>query len=108
MIKIKDGVALSGLKEEMLHAIDVMNAVFAEYGVDCVVTSARDAGHKDHSHHYKGLAVDIRSKHLPDHTTKLVIEHRIKLELGPDYQAFLENANRLQEHYHVEYDPVTY
>lgn len=100
-LHIKDGVGIAGLQHEMLWAIDRTNEIFDMHGMDCWITSARGDQHSDHSHHYKGLAVDFRSRHLT--TPKIVaITQQMERVLGPEYQVIIESS-----HIHVEYDPKT-
>lgn len=96
-ISFKKGVGLAGLKQEMLSALDTIADVFLHEGHNCVVTSGRDGIHGRHSHHYKGLAVDLRVWDIED--IDLTVDH-LRLELGPDYQVYNE-----VDHIHVEYDP---
>ena len=105
MLKLKSNVKLSGLKEEMLWALDQAQGIFQSHGKDCVVTSARDTGHCDHSQHYKGLAVDLRSRHIQYTTEKVEVLGALKAILGHEYQVIFENEGKPQEHFHIEYDP---
>lgn len=67
-----------------------------------VVTSARDGTHTArNSLHYKGLAVDLRSKGMPS-IVKKQIWGEFQMVLGDEYQVLLHGP---VEHYHVEYDP---
>ena len=98
-LHIKDGVGLAGLQHEALWAIDRVNEVFDMHSVDCWVTSARGDQHSNHSHHYKGLAVDFRNRHLnPRQSVEIVAQ--MEHVLGPEYQVIVESS-----HIHVEYDP---
>ena len=105
MLIIKNNVRISGLKQEMLHALDEATAIFKARRVDCVLTSGRESGHSNHSHHYKGLAIDLRSKHLTGTANKYGVLSELKATLGDEYQVFFENEGKLQEHFHIEYDP---
>ena len=93
------GVKLSGLQPEMLEACDVAEAVYAYFDKDCIVTSGRDPHHSDYSHHYKGLAIDLRTRHLSA-TETIHIHEQLQMRLGDEYQVILET-----DHIHVEYDP---
>jgi len=105
MFIVKEGETLSGLKEEMLIALDIATDVFTVYKKDCILTSGRCKGHGDYSHHYKGLAVDLRSKHIDNEYSKDLL-YELQEELGDDYQVLFENVGEDTEHYHVEYDPI--
>ena len=100
MLIFKRGVRASGLKEEMLVALDVATDVFSRLEKDCIVTSARGDKHGDHSHHYKGHAVDLRRKHLDSDQQAKILLIDLENDLGPGYQVVLES-----DHFHIEYDP---
>ena len=103
---VKAGVRLSGLKQEMLIALDIITDVMDRYGYHCVLTSGRDKGHSNYSHHYKGLAIDVRSKHVTPEQ-KIIVLHAIRAALGIEHQVILESVGKLNEHFHIEYDPQT-
>lgn len=96
-ISFKKGVCLEGLQPEMLKALDAVADVFLHEGHNCVVTSARDGIHGRFSHHYKGLAIDLRVWDIED--IDMTVDH-LRMELGTDYQVFNE-----VDHIHIEYDP---
>jgi hypothetical protein len=99
MLQVKTGVLLAGLQPEMLIAIDAANLVYSVHNKDCVITSARGDTHSNHSHHYKGLAVDLRTRHLVE-PVKIKIVDALQTALGAEYQVIPEST-----HIHVEYDP---
>lgn len=105
MLVIKNNVKISGLKEEALWALDQATGIFKSHGKDCVLTAGRDKGHGDYSHHYKGLAVDLRSRHLRSIGEKKEVLGSLKAILGHEYQVIFENEGKPQEHFHIEYDP---
>lgn len=99
-VAFKTGVKLAGLQPEMLIAIDRVASVFASYQLPLVLTSAREGGHSDHSHHYKGLAIDVRTWAIQEIIDEVI--EKIKQVLGHDYQVIKEPT-----HIHIEYDPRT-
>lgn len=105
MLKLKQGVSLKGLTPEMLVGIIAINTAFNSRGFDCVITSCNDATHSVNSKHYKGNAVDVRTKHITTDRTKNEIVDLIKLALDESFDIILENAHTDNEHLHVEYDP---
>lgn len=107
MLIFKKGIPASGLKQEMLHALDVATGVFEGYNKDCIVTSARSGKHSNYSHHYKGLAVDLRSHHLAGNDMRQDVLTDLRSVLGNEYQVILEAVGTSNEHYHLEYDPVS-
>jgi hypothetical protein len=99
MLSFKAGVKLQGIQPEILLAIYVANEVYSQYGVECVLTSCLDGTHSKHSLHYKGYAVDVRTRNAPQNTRQTiadVIQHR----LGDEYDVVHEST-----HIHIEYDP---
>lgn len=99
MLMFKQGVGVSGLQPEMLRALDHATAIYSLHDKDCVCTSAREGKHRNYSHHYKGLAIDLRTRHLTE-PEKIKISEQLQSNLGTDYQVILEAT-----HIHVEYDP---
>jgi hypothetical protein len=99
MLHVKEDVKLYGLQPEALWAIDRVEEVFNHNGRHCTITSARGDSHSSHSHHYKGLAVDFRTRHLSE-TEKQKITRDVIHVLGTDYDVVLES-----NHLHIEYDP---
>jgi len=100
MLKVKDGVRLFGLIQEILWAADRCVDVFAELaGVDVVITSARGDRHSRASLHYIGAAIDIRTREMNDETIRAVIS-RLKQVLGKDFDVIFEG-----NHIHIEYQP---
>ena len=102
---IKPSAKLKGLQPEILIGLRVLEDVLDKYGYDTVITEATGGSHMEESLHYKGLALDIRSKHivLKDTKTKIMLE--VKLALQDDYDFLLENPNSPNEHFHLEFDP---
>lgn len=96
---IKKGVKAAGLKPEILLAIQEAREILREFNVDLVITALLDGEHMVGSLHYKGLAFDMRTKHLlkPD---RAVVAARLRVALGPEYDVVLHKT-----HIHVEYDP---
>ena len=105
MLLLKPGVRVAGLRPEILIAVVAAERVYAEMGVDCVITACVDGVHQAGSLHYCGLAVDLRSRDFrPGDADKAIA--RIKQCLGADYDVVLEN-----DHIHVEFDqkqPLTH
>lgn len=98
-VSFKDGVNLKGLQPEMLHAIDVAAKVWEESNLILTITSAREGQHGAHSHHYKGLAIDVRIHDIAGSVGDYVC--RLRDALGPEYQVIGEAT-----HIHIEYDPA--
>ena len=60
LLAFKSGVSLVGMQPEAIRGIDICLSVFDDLGYRMTLTSCRDGKHSNHSHHYKGLAWDIR------------------------------------------------
>ena len=100
MIKIKDGVSIIGLDPKMILALIVADQVYADHNIDeCVLTSGTDSKHGEHSHHYKGLAIDLRTNNI-DANMRQPIVTVLQNALGAQYQVIYEI-----DHIHVEFDP---
>ena len=99
VLAFKEGVSLVGIQPEALVGIDGCLSVFHESGFIITLTSCRDGKHSRYSHHYKGLAWDIRVWDLRGRIDWMC--NRLRQRLGPDYQVINE-----EDHIHVEYDPA--
>lgn len=97
MIRIKKGVDLDGLCSEMWDSVSIVEACFGEDVI--TITSGLEGDHKEGSLHYKGLALDFRTRHLTAKKKKLVLR-RCQEFLEGAYDSVLEAT-----HLHIEYDP---
>ena len=97
-VAFKEGVHLAGLQPEMLVCIDKCAGVFAGMNITMTITSARGGRHSNYSHHYKGMALDLRVWEIIDIIDEVCVS--LRNELGSDYQVFNE-----ENHIHIEYDP---
>lgn len=103
-MRLKQGVCIKGIKSETIIAITIVNSIFLAHGKECIITSVMDGKHKEGSLHYKGQAVDFRTKHL-NMEEKVKITNEIGIALGDDFDTVLEYVGLPNEHLHVEYDP---
>ena len=102
-MKLKQGVVSRGMSPEILLAVMVANEAYARHGFELVITSIADGRHSLKSKHYRGDAVDLRTKHLTGGYKGPMarqIASEIKADLGEHYDVILEDT-----HIHVEYDP---
>ena len=97
-----------GLRSEILLAAIKLEPLFAAIGLDLVVTSgAENYKHSaKRSAHYRGDAVDLRSKHVPETINKIAFMNEFKKILGDDYVVIFENENTDYEHYHIHWSAV--
>ena len=108
MIRCKRGVSIVGLKPELLMGIYFAEQTYTEHGQEVMtVTAVRDGKHTANSLHYKGLACDLRTKDLPDETTKDNIFDQLRVLLNPlGFDVVFESRGLDNEHFHLEFDPA--
>ncbi len=93
---IKNGVDLRGLSPQMAIAYTIATKCYGQY--DCVITSANDSKHGPNSLHYKGQALDLRTRHMNEQGLQAVF-HKLKEALGEQFDTVLE-----ADHLHIEFD----
>jgi len=98
-VKIKDGVVLTGTKPEIMAVLHPACLIWRNHGQELVITAGTDGVHMEGSLHYKGLALDFRTRYFGlDQSFEVASE--LRKELGDDYDVILHSS-----HCHVEYDP---
>jgi hypothetical protein len=103
-LSLKPGVRLGGLQPQIVLAALVIEDLYEELRVQCVVTSCNDGTHKSNSKHYSGNALDFRTKTVPRGLLMGLVAS-VKASLGTDFDVILESINGDNEHLHVEFDP---
>ena len=98
-ISIKPGVDISGIQPEMALALPIIATVYAEFGVECVITSSKDGKHGRNSLHYVGFALDFRTRDL-SHDDQLKLQKILCERLQVQFDVVLE-----KDHLHVEFQP---
>lgn len=99
-MKLKEGVIWRDMHPSMWYARKVAEeACETVFGRECIVTSARDGTHSEHSLHYEGRAMDIRTRDQPEAEIQ-VCASWLRARLGPDFDVVVEKT-----HIHVEFDP---
>lgn len=96
---LKEGVDVNGLTPEALIILLVAENLWKKYGEELVVTAVRDGTHMTGSLHYKGMAVDLRTRYFNIATQK-VITKDLRKRLGKQYDVVMHKT-----HIHVEFDP---
>ena len=105
MLSIKGEAKILGLKPEILIGLRIVESIKEKYGYEAIITEGTGAQHKFESLHYKGLAVDLRSKHIVNPTIKSRVLFEAQRALGDDFDFILENVGEDNEHFHLEFDP---
>jgi hypothetical protein len=101
-MRFKEGVSIRGIQPEMLIALELAEPFYKNRLLEMVVTSVTDGKHKEGSLHYKGLAVDLRTKGT-GLARSLTIDVRKALKpLG--FDVLLEAEGEDDEHMHLEFD----
>ena len=99
-LSLKPGVKMFGVRPEMVLAATVVASVYSEFNnSQCVITSITDGKHRKNSIHYKGFAMDFRTRHIPIGMLG-TLRARVQACLGSEFDVVLEET-----HLHVEYDP---
>lgn len=98
-MQIKPGVQLNGIRPEIVAAIPVVQSVYAQQGYLLTITSGVEGKHSSKkSLHYKGLALDFRTRHVPS-AQRPALHRALKSALGSQYDVILHAS-----HLHVEWD----
>lgn len=104
-MKLKLGSKIEGLRPEMLLGLMIVDTVFSNHNLELTITEVTGGTHVENSLHYKGRAVDIRSKHIAGQSLKMIVLEECKAGLTPLFYMMLESPNTANEHFHLEYDP---
>lgn len=104
-ISLKPGVSLADLTPQIVLAIVIIAGVCHDFGIPCVITSVNDGVHSANSWHYKGRAVDIRTKYPVLNGREQEFAGMVKDRLGAQFDVVMEAVGEDNEHLHVEYDP---
>lgn len=98
---VKDSVKIKYFTRPM---VEILLAVFDVWdfnsGLSPVVTSAHDGKHMRKSLHYRGLALDLRTRYFKTQAEKSEFAGELRDRLGEEYDVVLE-----RDHVHVEFDP---
>lgn len=100
MIKIKEGVQFSVLREEIWRLFPILENVFLKAASDCVITCGTD-GHDADDPHTHGFAIDLRTKHMAKEKRNTVIVNLRRL-LADRYTVLLEDDGGPNEHLHLQ------
>lgn len=119
-LRIKAGVKMQGVRNEMLFASMVAEPIWNKYGAELVITSGREGKHHKYSDHARGDALDYRTRDFKkEDIPKVAAELQQALwddhdlvnfgaTLGPgesvqsEYQVVIEG-----NHLHVGFHPIS-
>ena len=104
-MRLKPTVKLTDLAPQLALAALIVDSIYRERGVECVITSANDSKHGANSWHYKGRALDFRCKQAELDGQEQSLRDEIKAALGDEFDVVLEAVGTENEHVHLEYDP---
>lgn len=101
-MRVKPGATIDGCSGEILKAAILIEPLFKNAGVELVITSGTRETHRaDRSGHYRGDALDLRTRDLPYQSAKVKLVKAIKRKLGSAYVVILES-----NHIHLHWSPT--
>ena len=100
---IKKDVRLCGLQPQMVLAYVIAEQVFIEEGYPIILTSGGEGKHSSGSIHYRGNAIDLRTRHVSTHAQREKIAESVKDRLGEEFKVILKF---LPHHLHIQYTPM--
>jgi len=119
-MRIKAGVKMQGVRNEIMMAANIANDVWKKYGEELVITSGREGKHRHQGGHAKGDALDLRTRYFSKEQIPKVVED-LKKALWDDsdivnYGKKLKPGDSQESEYlvvfegnhiHMEYIPAT-
>jgi hypothetical protein len=94
------------------HILRQVQDIMFQFGVDCVVTGGIEGTHSAYSAHYRNMALDFRTHHIPQAKRGLIFDTLCKAfdcdhnGKGTTYDVLWESQGTPHEHYHVEQNAV--
>lgn len=109
MLRRKDNsVVIEGLVPELYFALGIADRAYADEGLECVITSAKDGQHNPDSLHGQGKAVDIRNVELfPEQYDRIYTKLKRLERYGFDVVAEKPGQTKATtgSHFHIEFQP---
>lgn len=99
LFKDNVSVCFSVYNQAILAAAQV---VFAQFGYDCIVTGGMDGVHSLYSAHYRNMALDFRTNHVPPEKRGLIFDVLVKALPTPTFDVLWEDRGKPNEHIHCE------
>lgn len=110
-MKVKPGVEIALMHPMLLEAILLAHEAYLEAGQEYTITSVTDSAHSANSLHYKGRAVDLRTKSLKGMTPEKMADLiRAKLDDFSRSIGFAKSPYDVvveDDHIHVEADRIS-
>ncbi len=100
-MRIKDGASINGINPNIIAVLLPAAIVWDRHGQELVITAGTDGEHSEGSLHYKGLALDFRTRYF-GHDQMYEVAQDLRDAVGDDYDVVLEPT-----HIHIEFDPST-
>lgn len=101
-VLLKPGVDLSNMAPAGIAILAALKQVATVLHVELTITAGRDGKHAPNSAHYKGEAVDVRSKDLSPQLQSTVLD-AVMLTLGTQrFYGVLEGKGTEHEHFHIQ------
>jgi len=97
-MRLKENSRYEGLRAEILLGVIIAKDCFEDRGYELILTEGTGGKHGRSSKHYIGMAVDIRTRHLPLGMSQ-DITNDLRKRLGTDFDVVLES-----DHIHLEFD----
>lgn len=104
-MKVKSDASIDDCSAQILLAAIEIESLFAARGIPLVITSGSEPykHSASRSAHYRGDAIDVRSRQVTD---KRQLLRSLKRKLGPNFVILLESPGQAREHYHIHWSPV--
>lgn len=96
---VKEGVVTVGIQPITLDAVVCLALLFHQHNLSLVITEVTGGHHKVGSLHYRGYALDLRTRDVPPWQLPFLLD-AIRDALGLNWFVLQE-----KDHCHTEYDP---
>lgn len=98
-MRLKQGVRIHGIRPEIILAIHIIDGIYNKFGQELVITSGIEGKHSETSDHYKGMAVDCRTRYFSE-LEKQEVFKEVTGAIGDDFYTLLHET-----HLHISYRP---
>jgi hypothetical protein len=110
-MRAKDAsVDLDALRPELSRLAPLVDACYSAFGSLAIVSATTGGTHMAGSLHYRGMAFDLRVRHLGDHPKQRSVHACLKRTIEDNYprlyDVLLEDAGGANAHIHIEASPA--